>query len=942
MVVVVIKRGTVALLRRRDCFCTLTLLQVTFEINSSPHHGSQIADPNCHIGRADRDPLFLTGVTFPPEQPASPETLVKLTVYDVKDKSRQASVFLGSATFSVGDLLRATDQRLTINLRSSDGVCAGGSVVVSRLRVGEMEEADMDHITTDAAAQKCAMVCESSSHACVNRESCLATGPVFKNPVCKVYRFQTVDSKWMLVREQMEECTLSFSLPKQLLSLYIQEDTTRVQELRDLGDLSPHWDTLRREVITQYGGLVSSYQDTLAQLEKITGPSFKPSCCKTQKSLEFIPINLHTQRMMVTCPRKSDAAYDVVTVGAPAAHFQGFKNGGLQKLLSRYQAEKKSFSTAYQCIYYSPEHTAKAQEVLTTMGLLQPLISSLADQLLQAAQEHSRPGLTLALKNLADKTEQFVHALNDEMVKSALLALHAARPGFVSQTPGKGHAQAGQHHHHQQHQHHHPSQDSSPSAGSPAPKKQLPGHSPSVVIGPASVESPVVCNNNVTEPRGVEDGEGVGGPKKQDSIPHHNEYDEEEWDRVWANVAKSLNCVIAMVDKLQEQDNNNRELIPDQQLADVITSHNPGDWKEQLRPPVARLRECVLDVVERAKRAMTFVLLQETACSVPQGMHLQHRRDVVFSQALSALACGFVMRLSAGMQDEGFLKQLHLVGVLAQFESLLSTYSEEIGMLEDMEIGISDLHRVSFKITEAKTDDLSDRQPSICGRRDHYTVEVPLPRLAFHSLPEEIKDGRPLRVFPVLFNVGINEQQTLAERFGDISLQERINQRNFDILEVYYKSLSEKLPVECLPCFQTHSDVKELLESLRQNVVMKKRKNVEILWLAGTICRRLNGVRFTSCKSAKDRTAMSVTLEQCALLRDEHQLSKDYFARALDCMRSRLTQGDVAHGEDPEAGSSERKPPSRHFYPIALLLVSSHLLVVWLILSLVFLLAKYQ
>ncbi|CAL8286566.1 unnamed protein product [Arctogadus glacialis] len=40
--------------------------------------------------QANRDPLFLTGVTFPPEQPASPETLVKLTVYDVKDKSRQA------------------------------------------------------------------------------------------------------------------------------------------------------------------------------------------------------------------------------------------------------------------------------------------------------------------------------------------------------------------------------------------------------------------------------------------------------------------------------------------------------------------------------------------------------------------------------------------------------------------------------------------------------------------------------------------------------------------------------------------------------------------------------------------------------------------------------------------------------------------------------------
>lgn len=38
-------------------------------------------------------------------------------------------------------------------------------------------------------------------------------------------------------------------------------------------------------------------------------------------------------------------------------------------------------------------------------------------------------------------------------------------------------------------------------------------------------------------------------------------------------------------------------------------------------------------------------------------------------------------------------------------------------MLEDMEVGISDLQRVTFQITEAKTDDLSDLQPSVCGRR---------------------------------------------------------------------------------------------------------------------------------------------------------------------------------------------------------------------------------
>uniref|UniRef100_A0AAZ3R3S5 phosphatidylinositol-3,4-bisphosphate 4-phosphatase n=1 Tax=Oncorhynchus tshawytscha TaxID=74940 RepID=A0AAZ3R3S5_ONCTS len=785
------------------------------------------------IVEGSRDPLFLTGVTFPPEYPASPETLVKLTVYDVRDKARDnvskplSVSFLGSATFSVSDLLRSKDDQLTLNLRSSDGVLAVGTVLVSRVNMGEMEEGDMDHITADVQqAQKCTLVCESSQGTPNDKDNSPLTGAVFKNPVCKVYKFQTVDSKWMLVREQMEECTLSFSIPRQLLHLYIQEDMRRIQELRDLGELSPHWDNLRKEVIGRYGQVIAAYQETLAELNKITGPSFKPSCSKAQRYLEFIPINLHTQRMRVTCPRQTDAFYDVITVGAPAAHFQGFKGGGLQRLLSRHEAEKKS--TAYQCIYYSPEHTAKAQEVLHSVGHLQPLISGLADQLLQAAQQHSMAGLREALKTLAGKTEQFVHALKDELVKSALLALHAAQPGYVTKNQNQ----------------------------------TLPGHQ----------DSP------------------VAPLKRQDSIPCHKEYDEEEWDRVWADVAKSLNCVIAMVDKLQEQEpiNNNQEQpIPKQVLADVITSHNPGkrDWREQLCPLVVRLKECVAEVVVRARRAMTFVLLQEAACSIPQGLFLKQRRDVVFSQALAALACGFVMRLYAGMEDKGFLRQLHLVGLVAQFESLLSTYSEEIGMLEDMEVGISDLHRVAFKITQAKTDDPCDLQPVVIGRRDHYTVEVPLPRLAFQTLPHEIKEGKALQVYPVLFNVGINEQQTIADRFGDISLQERINQRNFEILDSYYKSLSDKVPSECLPCFQTQTDLKDLLGTLGQNVVTKKRKNVEILWLAGTICRRLNGIRFTSCKSAKDRTSMSVTLEQCALLRDEHQLNKDYFIRALDCMR---------------------------------------------------------
>lgn len=798
--------------------------------------------------KGTRELLFLGGGSFPPDWPVFCESFIKLSVYDVKESCEQQNSFLGSASFSLADLFQSRDQQLSLNLRSTDDSATVRTVLVSRLKMGEIEDGEVDHITADMHP-KCTLVYESS-HGTVNDKD---NGPimndgVFKNAIFKVYRFQTVESKWMLVREQMAECTLSFSIPKQLISLYIEEDTCRIQELKDLGDLSPHWDNMRKEVISRYDQIIKEYQHILAELEKLTGPSFKPSCSKGQKYLEFIPINLHTQRMQVTCPRKTDSMYDVVTVGAPAAHSQGFKNGGLQKLLNKYETEKKSYSTAYQSIYYPPEQTARAREILSVVSQLQPLISGLADQLLQVAQPSPSQALKDTLKNLKDKTEQFVHALKDELVKSALLALHAARPGYVSKTS--------------------------------SPSSQTKANSNANV----AVEPHTVCNNVDGSQTPLK--ESKASPIRSDSIPQQKEYDEEEWDRVWAGIAKSLNCVIAAVDKLQEQENNNQESTPGHALADVITSHNPAaDVHDQLAVLVQALKECVKDVAERARNSMSFVLLQEAVCSSVQGLQLQQRRDTVFSQALAALACGFVMRLYAGLEDKGFLRQLHTVGLVAQFESLLSTYSEEIGMLEDMEVGISDLHKVTFKITEAASEEAASLQPTVSGRRDRYTVEVPLPHDAFQALPDELREGKPLRVLPVLFNVGINEQQTIAERFGDISLQERINQKNFEILEGYYKSLTNTVPSECLPCFQTQTDIKELLDSLGQNVVTKKRKNVEILWLAGMICRRLNGIRFTSCKSAKDRTSMSVTLEQCSILRDEHQLNKDYFVRALDCMR---------------------------------------------------------
>ncbi|KAG5684624.1 hypothetical protein PVAND_013846 [Polypedilum vanderplanki] len=339
------------------------------------------------------------------------------------------------------------------------------------------------------------------------------------------------------------------------------------------------------------------------------------------------------------------------------------------------------------------------------------------------------------------------------------------------------------------------------------------------------------------------------------------------------------------------------------------------DWASELRPSMKKLRQAMDGLLKTVRLIHSVQRLHQDTKKITSNLAIMYRRDVCFSQALTTLITALMAKFWGTNISEHYINVICALGPLVYFEGYLSFYGSEWDFWSDMNIAIEDLSTVNFTLVRHNTKAMP--MPKVSGSRQSIVVYLPVPDYVYALLPPSNgqsplnRDQITFKVTPVFFNIGINEMATLAESLGYCKEQHRSNFDNFDRLKRYH-IMYKKIPIpepksnDNSPgknyFIQTQSTVKDnvvseqivtnMLDKMEELLRVNSSKNVKVLHVAEDITRALNGLRVTSCKSAKDRTGMAVTLEQARILQQEFHLPAGNLQNVLDVMRSEGTRLD--------------------------------------------------
>uniref|UniRef100_A0A8D3BTW5 Phosphatidylinositol-3,4,5-trisphosphate dependent Rac exchange factor 2 n=1 Tax=Scophthalmus maximus TaxID=52904 RepID=A0A8D3BTW5_SCOMX len=264
----------------------------------------------------------------------------------------------------------------------------------------------------------------------------------------------------------------------------------------------------------------------------------------------------------------------------------------------------------------------------------------------------------------------------------------------------------------------------------------------------------------------------------------------------------------------------------DEMPSSVWLSH---DKQKKLHSFLEHLFSQVDSITSMLRGAVVARAFEQTKCFTPgrglQDSEIQLRRDMVFCQSLVAAVCAFTEHMlkirhtcrcklftsfcfsdpqdlqEAQEASCRWLEQIASAGLLFHFQSLLSpNLTDEQAMLEDTQVALIDLEKVTFYFRQFEGEPLVANMPisyQVEGTRQALKVCFYLERFYFSQLPHRLKNGSGIKIYPVLFTQALESMEGYYYR-DNVSVEEyqaQINAASLDKVKQYYKRLSCTLSV---------------------------------------------------------------------------------------------------------------------------------------------------
>nr|XP_010957072.2 LOW QUALITY PROTEIN: phosphatidylinositol 3,4,5-trisphosphate-dependent Rac exchanger 1 protein [Camelus bactrianus] len=322
---------------------------------------------------------------------------------------------------------------------------------------------------------------------------------------------------------------------------------------------------------------------------------------------------------------------------------------------------------------------------------------------------------------------------------------------------------------------------------------------------------------------------------------------------------------------LQEFKQKEECTVRGRSLIQISIQEDPWNLPNSIKTLVDNIQR----YVEDGKNQLLLALLKCT------DTELQLRRDSIFCQALVAA--------------------VPHTGVLLHCQSLLSpAVKEERTMLEDIWVTLSELDSVTFSFKQLDENYVANTNVfyHVEGSRQALKVVFYLDSYHFSKLPSRLESGASLRLHTVLFTKALENVEGPPPPGSQAAedLQQEINAQSLDRkLRAFYLERSN-LPTDASTTavkidqlIRPINALDELCRLMKSFVHPKPGTSgslgAGLIPISSELCYRLGACQITMCGTGMQRSTLSLSLEQAAILARSHGLLPKCVMQATDIMR---------------------------------------------------------